>query len=43
MSLSNAKDKKRIESKEKTILEFYQQFACVGGDFDWSTKYESET
>ena len=28
----NAKEKKKIESKEKAILEFYQQFVCVGGD-----------
>jgi DNA-directed RNA polymerase subunit beta len=28
----NAKGKKRIHSKEKAILEFYQQFGCVGGD-----------
>ncbi|KAI4962830.1 hypothetical protein ZWY2020_025255, partial [Hordeum vulgare] len=32
LSFPNAKEKKRIESKEKAILEFYQQFACVGGD-----------
>ncbi|KQJ97496.1 hypothetical protein BRADI_3g31425v3 [Brachypodium distachyon] len=29
-------EKKRIESKEKAILEFYQQFACVGGDLVFS-------
>nr|QVX28821.1 RNA polymerase beta subunit [Ctenodon histrix] len=28
----NDKDKKKIGSKENAILEFYQQFACVGGD-----------
>ncbi|KAK3120158.1 hypothetical protein QOZ80_9AG0682710 [Eleusine coracana subsp. coracana] len=43
LSFPNAKEKKRIESKEKAILEFYQQFACVGGDLSWSTKYELET
>nr|YP_009827880.1 RpoB [Curcuma zedoaria]QIV67954.1 RpoB [Curcuma zedoaria]QLD95646.1 RNA polymerase beta subunit [Curcuma phaeocaulis]QLD96168.1 RNA polymerase beta subunit [Curcuma wenyujin] len=28
----NDKEKKKIGSKESAILEFYQQFACVGGD-----------
>nr|YP_009757142.1 RNA polymerase beta subunit [Elatostema dissectum]QIM58961.1 RNA polymerase beta subunit [Elatostema dissectum] len=28
----NTKEKKKIKSKENAILEFYQQFACVGGD-----------
>lgn len=28
----NDKEKKKIGSKENAILEFYQQFACVGGD-----------
>nr|YP_010290534.1 RNA polymerase beta subunit [Centrolepis aristata]ULQ64479.1 RNA polymerase beta subunit [Centrolepis aristata] len=32
LSFSNAKDKKKMESKQNSILEFYQQFACVGGD-----------
>jgi DNA-directed RNA polymerase subunit beta len=35
LSFPNAKEK-RIESKEKAILEFYQQFACVGGDLLFS-------
>ncbi|KAG5570949.1 hypothetical protein H5410_060715 [Solanum commersonii] len=25
-------ERKKIGSKENSILEFYQQFACVGGD-----------
>nr|YP_010535909.1 RNA polymerase beta subunit [Phalaenopsis deliciosa]UYC27949.1 RNA polymerase beta subunit [Phalaenopsis deliciosa] len=32
LSFPNAKEKKKIGSKENAILEFYQQFACVGGD-----------
>nr|YP_010339429.1 RNA polymerase beta subunit [Pilea penninervis]UNY33726.1 RNA polymerase beta subunit [Pilea penninervis] len=28
----NTNEKKKIKSKENAILEFYQQFACVGGD-----------
>nr|USG97946.1 RNA polymerase beta subunit [Pilea alpina] len=28
----NDKEKKKIKSKENAILEFYQQFVCVGGD-----------
>nr|QOC72082.1 RNA polymerase beta subunit [Allium oschaninii]WOK80958.1 RNA polymerase beta subunit [Allium oschaninii] len=32
LSFSNDKEKKKIGSKENAILEFYQQFACVGGD-----------
>nr|YP_010282602.1 RNA polymerase beta subunit [Elatostema stewardii]UHM25352.1 RNA polymerase beta subunit [Elatostema stewardii] len=28
----NTKEKKKIKSKENAILEFYRQFACVGGD-----------
>nr|YP_010258953.1 RNA polymerase beta subunit [Chiloglottis cornuta]UIX23822.1 RNA polymerase beta subunit [Chiloglottis cornuta] len=32
LSFPNDKDKKKIGSKENAILEFYQQFACVGGD-----------
>jgi DNA-directed RNA polymerase subunit beta len=36
LSSPNAKEKKRIESKEKAILEFYQQFTCVDGDLVFS-------
>nr|YP_010981269.1 RNA polymerase beta subunit [Chroesthes longifolia]WOE90447.1 RNA polymerase beta subunit [Chroesthes longifolia] len=32
LSFLNAKERKEIGSKENAILEFYQQFACVGGD-----------
>ena len=32
LSFLNGKEKKKIGSKENAILEFYQQFACVGGD-----------
>nr|QYB23365.1 RNA polymerase beta subunit [Hedysarum polybotrys var. alaschanicum] len=32
LSFLNKKEKKKIESKENAILEFYRQFACVGGD-----------
>nr|AGE93448.1 RNA polymerase beta subunit [Xiphidium caeruleum] len=32
LSFPNDKEKKKIGSKEDAILEFYQQFACVGGD-----------
>nr|YP_010260742.1 RNA polymerase beta subunit [Corybas cheesemanii]UIX55792.1 RNA polymerase beta subunit [Corybas cheesemanii] len=32
LSFPNAKEKRKIGSKENAILEFYQQFACVGGD-----------
>nr|YP_009535670.1 RNA polymerase beta subunit [Apostasia shenzhenica]AYJ83686.1 RNA polymerase beta subunit [Apostasia shenzhenica]QGW13105.1 RNA polymerase beta subunit [Apostasia shenzhenica] len=32
LSFLNDKEKKKIGSKETAILEFYQQFACVGGD-----------
>nr|QFG71274.1 RNA polymerase subunit beta [Mammillaria huitzilopochtli] len=32
LSFLNDKERKKIGSKEKTILEFYQQFASVGGD-----------
>lgn len=32
LSFLTDKEKKRIGSKENAILEFYQQFACVGGD-----------
>nr|YP_010498620.1 RNA polymerase beta subunit [Terniopsis yongtaiensis]UWR82584.1 RNA polymerase beta subunit [Terniopsis yongtaiensis]WMV00763.1 RNA polymerase beta subunit [Terniopsis yongtaiensis]WMV00840.1 RNA polymerase beta subunit [Terniopsis yongtaiensis]WMV00917.1 RNA polymerase beta subunit [Terniopsis yongtaiensis]WMV00994.1 RNA polymerase beta subunit [Terniopsis yongtaiensis] len=32
LSFLNDKEKKKIGSKENSILEFYQQFTCVGGD-----------
>nr|YP_010154065.1 RNA polymerase beta subunit [Corydalis davidii]QQW51898.1 RNA polymerase beta subunit [Corydalis davidii] len=32
LSFLNDKEKKTIGSKENAIVEFYQQFACVGGD-----------
>nr|YP_009145253.1 DNA-directed RNA polymerase beta chain [Trillium decumbens]AKK32131.1 DNA-directed RNA polymerase beta chain [Trillium decumbens] len=32
LSFPNDKEKQKIGSKENAILEFYQQFACVGGD-----------
>nr|QHE65854.1 RNA polymerase beta subunit [Corydalis trisecta] len=32
LSFPNDKEKKTIGSKENAIVEFYQQFACVGGD-----------
>nr|QXE45759.1 RNA polymerase beta subunit [Haloragodendron glandulosum] len=32
LSFLNDKEKKKIGSKENAILEFYEQFACVGGD-----------
>nr|WNG72105.1 RNA polymerase beta subunit [Mammillaria elongata] len=32
LSFLNDKERKKIGSKEKAILEFYQQFASVGGD-----------
>nr|WRH49457.1 RNA polymerase beta subunit [Scabiosa tschiliensis] len=32
LSFLNDKEKKKMGSKENAILEFYQQFACVGGD-----------
>nr|YP_010575477.1 RNA polymerase beta subunit [Corydalis platycarpa]UZM11152.1 RNA polymerase beta subunit [Corydalis platycarpa]WDA93244.1 RNA polymerase beta subunit [Corydalis platycarpa] len=32
LSFPNDKEKKTIGSKENAILEFYQQFACIGGD-----------
>nr|YP_010007314.1 RNA polymerase beta subunit [Passiflora vespertilio]QNR06157.1 RNA polymerase beta subunit [Passiflora vespertilio] len=32
LSFLNDKDKNEIGSKENAILEFYQQFTCVGGD-----------
>nr|YP_010579942.1 RNA polymerase beta subunit [Hypericum monogynum]UZS76734.1 RNA polymerase beta subunit [Hypericum monogynum] len=32
LSFLNAKEKQNIGSKENAILEFYQQFTCVGGD-----------
>ena len=35
-SFLNDKEKKEIGLKESAILEFYQQFACVGGDLVFS-------
>nr|YP_009470649.1 RNA polymerase beta subunit [Anemopaegma acutifolium]YP_009471139.1 RNA polymerase beta subunit [Anemopaegma glaucum]AVF97468.1 RNA polymerase beta subunit [Anemopaegma arvense]AVF97076.1 RNA polymerase beta subunit [Anemopaegma acutifolium]AVF97174.1 RNA polymerase beta subunit [Anemopaegma acutifolium]AVF97762.1 RNA polymerase beta subunit [Anemopaegma glaucum]AVF97860.1 RNA polymerase beta subunit [Anemopaegma glaucum] len=32
LSFLNDQERKKIGSKENAILEFYQQFACVGGD-----------
>nr|WRW11057.1 RNA polymerase beta subunit [Lathraea japonica] len=32
LSFLNDKERKKFGSKENAILEFYQQFACVGGD-----------
>ncbi|KAL3648262.1 hypothetical protein CASFOL_007686 [Castilleja foliolosa] len=32
LAFLNDKERKKIGSKENAILEFYQQFACVGGD-----------
>nr|QJS34844.1 DNA-directed RNA polymerase beta subunit [Erythronium japonicum] len=32
LSFLNDKEKKKLGSKENAILEFYQQFACIGGD-----------
>lgn len=32
LSFLNDKERNKIGSKENAILEFYQQFACVGGD-----------
>nr|QBA69222.1 RNA polymerase beta subunit [Bignonia corymbosa] len=32
LSFLNDQERKQIGSKENAILEFYQQFACVGGD-----------
>nr|QXI89059.1 RNA polymerase beta subunit [Sinogentiana souliei] len=32
LSFLNDKERKKIGSKENAILEFYQQFACLGGD-----------
>nr|YP_010231273.1 RNA polymerase beta subunit [Passiflora xishuangbannaensis]QSV37342.1 RNA polymerase beta subunit [Passiflora xishuangbannaensis] len=32
LSFLNDKEKQKIGSKENAILEFYQQFTCVGGD-----------
>ncbi|CAI8583123.1 unnamed protein product [Vicia faba] len=32
LSFLNEKEEKKIRSKENAILEFYRQFACVGGD-----------
>jgi DNA-directed RNA polymerase subunit beta len=36
LSCLNDKEKEKIGSKENAILEFYQQFACVGGDLVFS-------
>nr|YP_009495236.1 RNA polymerase beta subunit [Gentiana stipitata]AWO67068.1 RNA polymerase beta subunit [Gentiana stipitata] len=32
LSFLNDKERKKIGSKENAVLEFYQQFVCVGGD-----------
>lgn len=32
LSFLNDKERKKLDQKENAILEFYQQFACVGGD-----------
>nr|QXI89134.1 RNA polymerase beta subunit [Gentiana aristata] len=32
LSFLNDKERKKIGSKENALLDFYQQFACVGGD-----------
>nr|UDP56402.1 RNA polymerase beta subunit [Eucommia ulmoides] len=32
LSFRNVKERQKIGSKENAILEFYQQFSCVGGD-----------
>nr|UXP85909.1 RNA polymerase beta subunit [Lonicera caerulea var. edulis] len=42
LSFLNAKEKKKIESKESAILEFYQQFAFVGGDPVFSESLSTE-
>nr|YP_010882317.1 RNA polymerase beta subunit [Lonicera tatarinowii]QFQ34100.1 RNA polymerase beta subunit [Lonicera hispida]WID87316.1 RNA polymerase beta subunit [Lonicera tatarinowii] len=42
LSFLNAKEKKKIGSKENAILEFYQQFACVGGDPVFSESLSKE-
>nr|YP_010882402.1 RNA polymerase beta subunit [Lonicera elisae]WID87656.1 RNA polymerase beta subunit [Lonicera elisae] len=42
LSFLNAKEKKKIGSKENAILEFYQQFACVGGDPVFSESLDKE-
>ncbi|CAN6440751.1 unnamed protein product [Victoria cruziana] len=36
LSFPNEKEKRKISSKENAILEFYQKFACVGGDLVFS-------
>nr|YP_010474101.1 RNA polymerase beta subunit [Corydalis hendersonii]UVH68314.1 RNA polymerase beta subunit [Corydalis hendersonii]WCR63328.1 RNA polymerase beta subunit [Corydalis hendersonii]DBA09313.1 TPA_asm: RNA polymerase beta subunit [Corydalis hendersonii] len=40
LSFLNDKEKQTIGSKETAIVEFYQQFACVGGD---SLSFDSES
>ena len=35
LSFLDDKERKKIGSKENTILEFYQQFSCVNGDRDF--------
>nr|WBU14124.1 RNA polymerase beta subunit [Cyanotis ciliata] len=42
LSFLNEKEKKKIRSKENAILEFYQQFACVGGDPVFSESFCKE-
>nr|QUB02668.1 RNA polymerase beta subunit [Streptolirion volubile] len=42
LSFLNDKEKKKIRSKENAILEFYQQFACVGGDPVFSESFCKE-
>nr|AYP34857.1 RNA polymerase beta subunit [Siphonochilus kirkii] len=42
LSFLNDKEKKKIGSKESAILEFYQQFACVGGDPKFSESLYKE-
>ncbi|KAI4357186.1 hypothetical protein L6164_001152 [Bauhinia variegata] len=41
-SFLNDKEKKKIGSKENAILEFYQQFASVGGDSVFSKSLYKE-
>nr|YP_009436712.1 RNA polymerase beta subunit [Cyphia phyteuma]ATG27088.1 RNA polymerase beta subunit [Cyphia phyteuma] len=42
LSFLNDKEKNKIGSKENAILEFYQQFACVGGDSIFSESLYEE-
>nr|YP_010601701.1 RNA polymerase beta subunit [Shivparvatia glanduligera]WAM61277.1 RNA polymerase beta subunit [Shivparvatia glanduligera] len=42
LSFLNDKEKKIFGSKENAILEFYQQFACVGGDPVFSESFCKE-